>query len=282
MFRRTIANEIQIKGIGQYNGEVINVKLKPAKVNDGIFFTIYKKGVNNSKNNVIKIGDKSNKYDTSNLNTTISNGNVEIKMIEHLMSSFWAFKITDCEIEIDSDEIPMLDGSAKYWCFLISCAGVKEFDGIVADVIDVKEEITIKSNGAEITAKPCDRLKITYEIDFDVKTIGHNIFTFDENCQSYSNEIALARTFCTEEQVVLHKKLKKHFSIVDMVVFGNDKVISHTGILNFKNEPTRHKILDIIGDLMNCGKFVRGEFICKKSGHSTNRMIVEKILELNS
>ena len=281
MLRKTIQNSISICGIGQYTGNIVNITLRPAKIGDGIFFKRIDIKDNNRKN-IIRIGDKQNVYDTSHLNTKISNGEVSITMIEHIMSSLWALKITDIEIDIDNDEIPMFDGSAEYLIFLLRCAGIKDFEDTNADVLEIKKELSIKDGIAEITAKPCDRLKITLEIDFDVKTIGHDIFTFDENKNNYFFDIASARTFCTEEQVDNHMKLKKHFSSVDMVVFGDEKYTSNTGELNYSNEPTRHKILDLIGDLMNIGKFVKGEFICKKSGHHSNRVMIDKILAENN
>ena len=278
MHKRTIQHSINISGIGQYTGKIINITLKSAQVNTGIVFK--RVDVKNAKHNenVIKIGDQNNTYDTEHLNTKISNKVISITMVEHLLSSLYAMRITDLEIELDGEEVPMLDGGASYWIFLLRCAGVKEFEEKI-EFIEINREFSVDNGYATITAKPYDGLKITYEIDFDCKTIGKNTYTFDIDKQNYFTDISLARTFCTAEQVENHKKLKKHFSNTDIVIYNDNKVSTANGILYFKNEPTRHKILDILGDFMHCGKFIKGEFICKKSGHSLNRQLVEEILK---
>ena len=273
--RKTIANAVSYTGIGQYTGKYLTVTLKPAKAGSGIFVCRTDIGICNP---IIKVGREST-FDAAHLNTTMSNGEVKLLMIEHLMSAVWALKITDLEIDVDGEEVPMFDGSANYWIRLLRSAGRVDI-GEDDCVYNIPHEIKVENGFGSITARPCDHLCINFELEFEEKTIGKQVFTFDETKQNYFTEIAPARTFCTEKQVAGHIAIKKHFSNVDMVIFGDENIKTIDNYLRFPNEPVRHKILDVIGDLMTTGKFINGEFDCYKSGHALNRMMVDKIFEL--
>ena len=275
MFRKTIATEASYTGLGVYSGKVIKVTLKPAKCGDGIRIIR-----DDCKENNVIIVDAFARYEAKNLNTKISNGYVEVLMIEHLMATIWNFRITDLEIHIDANEVPMLDGSARYWVRLIKSIGVKNFDGIKKPYKFITNEIAYSDGDVSIFAKPYDRLKISYTIDFAEKSIGKNTFIFDENDESFFNEIAPARTFCTAKQVKRHMDIKKAFNDYDMVVFDDNSFQIADHMTRYSNEPTRHKILDLIGDLMSSGEFICGEFFCNNSGHATNRAIINKIFSV--
>ncbi|GEM_PF-6601582 len=271
--RATISNEVSLKGIGVFCGKEIEVRLAPANCGNGI--RIIRTDIEN--NNTFQV-NRFATYETSHLNTTISNGTNEVKMVEHLISALWCFKITDINIYIDSDEIPMLDGSANYWVKLISSVEIKEFEE-AKECKFIDKEVELKTEDKYIIAKPCDHLRITYTIDFPEKTIGKNTFTFDELLNSYIKDIALARTFCTDRQVENHQKIKKAFSDNDIVIYGNEGFRVAGNKLRYTNEATRHKILDLIGDLTSTGDFICGEFICYKSGHAMNRDIIKLIYQ---
>ena len=273
MFYRTINNEISCCGMGVFCGKRINVRLCPAECGKGIYFV----RDDIKDNNIINVNSKS-KFITENLNNTISNGINDVIMIEHLLSSIWYFKITDLEIHIDANELPMFDGSANFWIRIIRSAGVKDYAEIKPKKKVIKE-LHYEENDLSIYVRPNNHLKITYEIDYDVKTIGKDKFTFDETKDDYVSEISLARTFCTYKQVEEHKKLKNYFNENDIIIFNDNGFCVKDNKLRYKNEPTRHKILDLIGDLMTTGEFICGEFICRKSGHSSNRKIINLMLE---
>ena len=271
--RKTIVEDISIRGIGVFCGEIINVKLSPANCGEGI--RIIRTDIPND--NIFPV-NRFAEFETNHLNTTISNGINSVKLIEHLISAIWCFKITDINIYIDHDEIPMLDGSAKDWIKLLGSTNIKTFDEVIACKY-IKNEMEVKTEDKYIIAKPCDHLKITYTIDFPERTIGKNTFIFDELLNSYGKELMLARTFCTEAQVENHKKIKKAFSTNDIVIY-NDNGFRVTGNqLRYSNEATRHKVLDLIGDLTSTGDFICGEFTCYKSGHAMNREIIKLIYQ---
>ena len=270
MFRKTIAKSISIRGIGVFCGREINVKLCPSSSGTGI--RIIRDDI--KEHNIFQV-DRFAKYDTEHLNTTILNDKNMVKLVEHLISAIWCFKITDMDIHTDCDELPMLDGSACGWVKLFESAGIKEFEE-KKDYKYISKEVKYEEVEKYIIAKPCDHLRITYTIDFDEKTIGKNSFTFDENLHSYVKELSYARTFCTEKQVDNHIKIKKAFTNDDIIIFGDDKILSpsNTG-LRYSNEATRHKVLDLIGDLTSSGDYICGEFICYKTGHFSNRKLLD-------
>ena len=267
--RKTIANTISCSGIGPWSGEICKTTLKPAECGVGIVFC--------GDNGCIRVGKPGVEYNTDKLNTTMICDGFEIKMVEHLLSALIAFGITDIVVRVEGDEVPMLDGSAYYWTRAIKTAGIKEFAEVVKPV-ELKNEIKIEADDKYIIARPCDRLVINYKIVFDNSTIGTQEFTFDEAKNVYSKDISMARTFCTEEQVENHKKIKKHFNDKDMLIFGKTLMPKD---LRYPNEPVRHKILDLIGDISGQGHFINAEFECYKAGHAMHRAIVEEILKQN-
>ena len=277
MFRRTINKEISCVGCCPFNGKISHVKLCPAKCGSGITFIrsdLINKLGEKSKIHVNKNAD----FDCSKLNTTISNGCCEVLMIEHLLSSLWSYKIKDIDIYVNCNEIPMLDGSANYWVKLLDSAGIYEFDEKL-QYKKIDKEYTYKEGDKYIIARPCDKLKISYTISFAEKSIGQNTFIYDDEFCSYKKDISLARTFCTEAQVPNHLAVKKNFNHYDMVIYSENNVSIADGkdTVRYSNEPTRHKILDLIGDLISTGDFIQGEFICYKSGHAMNRKIIDLI-----
>jgi len=274
MYRKTILNDIYVKGVGSFSGKIVNVKLSSAISGSGI--RIIRKDL--KENNIINVNGKSN-YIAERYSTTISNGFCKVSLIEHLFSALWCFQITDIDIEVDCDEIPLLDGSCLYWIIAIESAGIKEYNDEVK-IKYIKDEIKIQEDDKFIIVKPCNHLKINYTIDFKNNLIGKNSFTFDEEQNSYIKELSMARTFCLEEHIEEHKKNKKNFLNDNIIIFGKNSFSIFDNSLRFKNEPTRHKILDFIGDLMSSGEFICGDFTCYKSGHKLNIEMLNKILSI--
>ena len=276
MQRKTIASEVTFKGFCPFHGGVANVRLCSAKCGSGIRF-IRDDLINKFGEKSVIVVNREAHFDCSKLNTIISNGCCEIYMVEHILSALWAFRISDIDIHIDCNEIPMMDGSSSYWVSAIETAGEKVFDNTNVTYHTIDCELKYEEDDKYILLRPCDRLKITYTIDFHEQTIGKNTFVYDENINSYKKDISFARTFCTEQQVSQHMAIKKYFNNYDMIVYGNNDIFIADNVCKkrYSNEPTRHKILDLIGDLMSTGDFFCGEFICYKSGHSMNRKIID-------
>ncbi len=269
MLRKTIENEVSYIGTGVYSKRDIVVRLCPAECGNGIRLI----RDDCKDDNIIVVNSKSI-FEVKHLNTTISNKKHEVLMIEHLMFALWAFGITDIDIHVNCNEIPMLDGSAKYWIRLLNGTNIKNFDK-ENEYKYVSKEVKYFIDDFGIIARPLDHLRITYTIDFEEKSIGKDTLTFDENCDNYVKEISMARTFCTKKQVLQHLSIKENFTYQNIVVFDDNGFKVDDGKLRYRNEPTRHKILDLIGDLMSTGSFIRGEFICNKSGHAINRKLIE-------
>ena len=270
MYRKTIKDKISCCGNGVYSGKKVEVILEP---NDCEYVRIFRDDLNDNKPIIV---NKNAFYYTDKLNTTISDGNKEVKMIEHLMATLYCFGITDIDIHVNCDEIPMFDGSAYNWFFLLQNVGFKQFEK-EANVRHIKDSFKVFDDFCSIEVKPCDFLKIQYTIDFEEKYIGNDTFLFNANVDSFERELSLARTFTPERFLDKHISLKKGFNKKDIVIFGKDSFTSYDGKLRYKNEPTRHKILDFIGDLQTFGEPIIGEFICNKSGHAMNRKMINEI-----
>lgn len=280
MLHRTITKKIQVVGRCPFNGKIANVSIYPSTSNTGIRF-IRDDLIKEIGDNCIIVSNKNADFECQHLNTTISNDYCKVLMVEHILSSLWAFKITDIDIHVDCDEIPMLDGSSNFWIKAFKSAGITEFGNDNVEPITIKNELKYEEGDKYILVKPCDRLKITYTIDFPDAKIGRNTFIYDENINSYEKDISLARTFCTKDQVKNHIAIKKYFNNYDMVVYDDENfsINNGKGKLRYTNEATRHKILDLIGDLMSTGKLFQCEFICYKSGHAMNRKIIDLIYD---
>ena len=273
MLRKTIEKEVYLRGIGVFSGNILDVILSPSICGKGI--KIIRSDL--KENNVIIISKNAN-FDEKKMSTTVSNGFCSVSLIEHLFSCLWNFGISDIDIYVNGDELPMFDGSAKFWLNAINFAGIHEFDEeITCKYLD--KEYVVEYDDKFIIAKPCDNLKITYTMDFNESILGKSQYCFDSTKNSFNKDIALARTFCTINQVEEHKKIKKHFTNNEIIIFDNDKFSVSNNSLRYPSEPIRHKILDIIGDLMSSGEVICCEIVANKSGHMMNRELINKILD---
>jgi len=287
--QKTLAKDVNISGKGLHTGLNVNMTLKPAAVNHGIRFM----RIDLEENPVVHaIVD--NVVDTSR-GTTIDENGVRIGTIEHLMASFSGCGIDNVLIEIDAPEAPILDGSAKSITEAILAAGVIELE---ADkkYFEIKERIEFidVDKGIEIVAFPDDHLSITVQIDYNSKVLGNQYASMNA-LSEFSKEIAPCRTFVflhELELLVKHNLIKggdvdNAIIIVDRKVeqneldrlaklFNKPKVaVQPEGVLNnielrFQNEPARHKLLDMVGDLMLVGMPVKARIIASRPGHHAN------------
>lgn len=270
--RRTICNSISCSGIGGFTGHSINVTLKPAPVNSGISF--FRKDLG------ISIPADYHYLRPVPVNTCVTKDGAEVFVIEHILSALWCFNITDIVIELDGPEMPLLDGSARYFIFMINSVGVHNYD-VALPVLNIDKVVRVDGNNdSYIAVEACDRLVIDYTIDYPEKTIGMNRFIFDSGSMSFSEDIALARTFCTRKEISHRLEVAKGWSVCEALIFDDEtiKAGENEVPLRYFNEPTRHKILDLIGDLMLSGYMIHGKFTCYKSGHKLNHEVIRAIL----
>ena len=272
--QKTIKKQIHIKGIGLHTGEPANMTINPAEPNTGIVF----KRVDLKKNNYIIPGI----FNVTNTSfcTTISNEfGIKISTIEHLMGALFGTGIDNALIEIDSQEIPILDGSAKEFVEKINLAGIKSSD-VPIKIIKIEKKISIKDGEKSMSIEPNKiSLDIDFEIKFKNKLIGNqrnlvNVYESD------LTEIYNSRTFCVYEDIENLKKmnLAKGGSLENALVVKDNKILNDDGLRNDK-EFVNHKILDCIGDLYLAGYKIIGKVVCSQGGHSLTNQLLREVFQ---
>lgn len=276
-FQKTIENSVEIEGIGLHTGEKTKLIFQPAPPNTGIIFI--RKDVDYIE--PIK-ADINNLLDPSLFprRTSIGNEKVQIHTIEHLLSALFAMEIDNIFIEIYGSECPGVDGSSKPFVDLIKKAGIKEYDE-EKEILYLREPIYISENSSHIIALPCKDLRISYTLDYPKTIIKSQFASFSLTPEIYEREISPARTFCLKDEIEPLKKI----GLGKGSDYSNTLVIDEKGVINnefrFKDEPVRHKISDLIGDIALLGQTICAHIIGIKSGHFLNTKLIKKIKELS-
>ena len=272
--QKTIKKEINFSGIGLHCGQIVNVCLKPSNPNTGIVF----KRVDLKKDNLI-IPNFSNVSSTS-LNTTISNeAGVNVSTIEHLMGALFGLGIDNVLVEINNEEVPILDGSAKEFINKIMSVGLKVSDAPIK-IIKINKEVKFQNGERTISIAPS---KLSLDIDFELKyenqKIGNQrnkISVYEDNLQDVFN----SRTFCLFEDIEKIKKngLAKGGSLDNAIVVKGNEILNKDGLRNSK-EFVNHKILDCIGDLYTCGYRMIASITCSQGGHYLTNKLLRKVFD---
>ena len=275
--QKTVAKKISISGIGIHTGNKVNLSILPSLPNSGIVF----KRTDLKKNNII-IPNFANVFDAT-LCTTISNEfDVKVSTIEHLMGAFYGLGIDNAIVELDSQELPILDGSAKEFVKLIRETGVKDSD-IPIKLIKINKKIEIQEGKKFISI---DRSNVALEIDFEIKYENQLIGNQKNKVNIYEDtldEIYDSRTFCLYEDIEKLKKLGlgKGGSLENAIVVKNNKLLNDNGLRN-DLEFVNHKILDCMGDLYLAGYRMVGSLRCSQGGHSLTNKLLRKLFEENN
>ena len=272
--QKTVNSEVIINGIGMHSGKKVSMRVLPALPNSGIQF----KRIDISNNNIVipSVFNVTN----ATLCTTISNEyGIKVSTIEHLMAALFGLGIDNAMIEIDNDEVPILDGSAKVFIEKIKNAGLKE-SNIPIKIISINKKITYEENNKYISIEPS---KTNLLIDFEIKYKNSLIGTQRNLVDVYNSnlsEIYDSRTFCLYEDV---KKLQSMGfalggSLDNAIVVKDNEVLNNGGLRNEK-EFVNHKILDCIGDLFLSGYKVVGKIVCSQGGHKLTNDLLRKVYE---
>ena len=288
-FQQTINKNSTISGVGLHTGIVTNVTFKPAKVDHGIVFQRI-----DLKNKPTIKADVDNVTDVSR-GTTIEENNAKISTIEHLLAAIAGLEIDNILIEVDGPELPIMDGSSIKFIESLEKAGIKE-QNAYKTYFEIKENIFYndKKNNVEIAIYPHNEFRATVMVDYNSPVLGSQHYTLNE-LSKFKNEVANSRTFCFLHEVEkLFKKnlikggdLNNAIVIVDKVIsenklnklsklLGKKKVkVEKEGILNnvklrYHNEPARHKLLDVLGDITLLGRPIKGHIIAARTGHKSN------------
>jgi UDP-3-O-[3-hydroxymyristoyl] N-acetylglucosamine deacetylase len=215
------------------------------------------------------------------LSTSIENQGVKISTVEHLMSAFSALGIDNVLVELDSFEVPIMDGSSAPFIFLVQSAGIEDQDAHKKFFV-IKDTIRVENNGSWAQVSPHEGFKVTLEIDFDhkkVKESGQNL-SIDFAQKSYLKEISRARTFGYMRDVksMQERNLALGASMDNAIALSDDDVLNEDG-MRYENEFVKHKILDIVGDLYLLGANLIGHYEGYKTGHLLNDQLLSTILK---
>ena len=272
--QKTINDIIALKGVGLHNGLEVKLTIKPAEPNTGIVF----KRIDIKDNNII-IPNVFN-VTSAAFCTTISNeAGVNVSTIEHLMGALYGMGIDNALIEIDNQEVPILDGSARIFVDEINKVGFKISDSPIK-IIKIQKKITFLDKEKQITIEPS---KLSLDIDFELKyknpTIG-NQRNLIKVYESDLTEVYNSRTFCLFEDIEKLKEigLAKGGSLENAIVVKDDKVLNKNGLRNVK-EFVNHKILDCMGDLYLSGYKIIGKIVCSQGGHKLTNQLLRKVFE---
>ncbi len=270
MNQSTIINTVSIRGIGLHSGECTVVKISPASVDRGINFFLN----DGSSRGIIHL-TTCNVYDTK-LSTNIGNNNAYVSTIEHLLSVIHALSITNLDITIHGNEIPILDGSSLQYYHLLKSAGISHQPKGIG-YIHTNKGISVRDGDSYIHMTPYDGLIIDMTIKFDDCMIGTQSYTFDVFNGDYGEEISPARTFCLLEdvQVAMEAGLIRGGSLDNAIVVDGDTVMNDEGV-RFPDEFVRHKILDLIGDMYVDGP-IHGYVEAYCSGHDLNDKLMKEV-----
>ena len=272
--QKTVKETINFSGVGLHSGIIANVSIKSSSPNSGIVF----KRTDIKTNNFV-YPNFSNVSNTS-LNTTISNEHgVKISTIEHLMGALFCLGIDNVIIEIDNEEVPILDGSAKNFIELIKTAGVKKSDEPIK-IVKINKKIEFKDGERFITIEPSKlSLEIDYELKYENSVINNQrnkVSVYEDDLQ----DIFSSRTFCLFEDIEMIKKngLAKGGSLDNAIVVKGKEILNENGLRN-SNEFVNHKILDCIGDLYTCGFRMIANVTCSQGGHYLTNQLLRKLFK---
>ena len=272
--QKTINNNIIFRGVGLHSGFVVNMTIKPAEPNSGIIF----KRIDLKKNNIVI----PNIFNVSSavFCTTISNeSGISVSTIEHLMGALYGLGVDNALIEIDNQEVPILDGSAKLFVEAISKTGIKSSNAPIK-IVKIKKMIEFLDGNKTISIQPS---KISLDIDFELKYKNDLIGTqrnFVKVFESDLNDVYNSRTFCLFEDIQKLKDmgLAKGGNLDNAIVVKNNKILNESGLRN-KKEFVNHKILDCMGDLYLSGYKIIGKVICSQGGHKLTNQLLRKVFQ---
>lgn len=276
--QRTLKNTIRATGVGLHTGEKVLMTLGPAPVNTGIVFR------RTDLDPPVEIRADGMHVGETTLGTTLVRDGVRVATVEHLMSALAGLGIDNAIVELSAQEVPIMDGSAGPFVFLIQSAGIAE-QGAAKRFIRVRRPVEVRDGDKWARFAPYDGFKIDFEIEFD-----HPVFkrhsqraAMDFATTSFLREVSRARTFgfMRDMEFLRAMNLGRGGSLDNAIVLDDYRILNDDG-LRYENEFVRHKILDAIGDLYLIGHSIIGEFSGFKSGHGLNNQLLRELVRNES
>ena len=273
--QRTLKNSIRATGVGLHTGEKVYMTLRPAVPNTGIIFRrVDLDPPTEVRAQALNVGE-------TTLGTTIMNGDVRVSTIEHLLSAFAGLGIDNAYVDLSAAEVPIMDGSAGPFVFLVQSAGIEE-QNAHKRFIRIKAPVEVRDGDKWARFEPFDGFKVSFKIDFD-----HPVFkkhtqtaTVDFSTTSFVKEVSRARTFgfMRDIEMLRQKHLTLGASLDNAIALDDYRILNEDG-LRYEDEFVKHKILDSIGDLYLLGHSLIGAFSAYKSGHGLNNSLLRALIK---
>lgn len=272
--QRTLRNAIKATGVGLHTGEKVYLTLCPAPVDTGIVFRRV------DLDPVVEIPGRADNVNETTLSTTLTANGEKVSTVEHLMAAMAGLGIDNAYVDVSAPEVPIMDGSAGPFVFLIQSAGIEE-QNAPKKFIRIKRKVTVEDGDKVASFLPFDGFKVSFTIDFD-----HPVFRdrtahadVDFSSTSFVKEISRARTFgfMHEIEYLRSQGLARGGSVDNAIVVDEYRILNQDG-LRYDDEFVRHKVLDAIGDIYLLGNSVIGEFRAYKSGHALNNASLRALI----
>jgi UDP-3-O-[3-hydroxymyristoyl] N-acetylglucosamine deacetylase len=270
--QHTLKDSIDCTGVGLHSGARVSMTLRPAEVDCGIVF---------KRTDMAGGGAEiPARWDTvidTRLNTTIGNDDGVVGTVEHVMAALSGAGVDNAVVELNGPEVPIMDGSAAPFVFLIECAGVAE-QSAPRRFIEILRPVSVGDRQRSAMLSPGNSFSVSFEIDFEGTLIDHQQFFGDFSNGAFRQDIARARTFGFEEEVAELRAvgLARGGSLENAIVVSGDRILNDDG-LRYENEFVRHKVLDSIGDLYLAGGQIMGHFHGFRSGHGLNHELLRAL-----
>ncbi|WP_282606828.1 UDP-3-O-acyl-N-acetylglucosamine deacetylase [Pelagibius sp. Alg239-R121] len=276
--QKTLKNSIHCSGVGLHSGAKINMTLLPAPANTGV---VFRRVDINGGNNEVKASWE-NAVETPLCTTLVGQDGIKIATIEHLMSALAGYEIDNVVVELNGAEVPVMDGSAAPFVFLIECAGTVEQD-TPRRALRIIEHVETSESHRSASVAPGKGFSINFEIDFDSRAVGRQEWFVEVSQTSFKREVSRARTFgfLQEFDKLLELGLARGGSLDNAVVISGDTVMNEGG-LRYDDEFVRHKVLDSIGDLYLIGGPIIGHFHGVRAGHALTLRLIKSLFAQES
>jgi len=275
--QRTLKTAIRATGVGLHSGRKVYMTLRPAAPNSGIVFR------RTDLEEPVEIRAEAHRVGETMLGTTLIDGDVRVATVEHLMSALAGLGIDNCYVDLSAPEVPIMDGSAGPFVFLLQSAGIEE-QGAPKKLIRIRKPVRIEQEDKWVEFRPFNGFKVNLEMEI---AFDHPVFkkhaqraSIDFSTTSFLREVSRARTFgfMRDIETLRANNLTLGGSMDNAIVLDDYRILNEDG-LRYDDEFVKHKILDAIGDLYLLGHSLIGEFSGYRSGHELNNLLLRRLLE---
>jgi UDP-3-O-[3-hydroxymyristoyl] N-acetylglucosamine deacetylase len=268
--QRTVAKRVSCTGVGLHSGKPATLTFAPAPVDAGITFVRMDLGV--------EIPARADAVVDTTLSTSVARGAARVSTVEHVLAALSGLGVDNCRVEVDGPEIPILDGSAAPFVYLLQEAGIS-VQRAGKRFLLIEAPVEVRDGDKLARLDPAPELSVQFTVDFDHPLITNQAFSFTFSDRRFARELAPARTFCFLRDIEKMKSLglAQGGSLDNAIVIDDFSILNPEG-LRFPDEFARHKALDALGDLALCGLPIIGALTARKSGHAMNQALVKKVL----